>query len=295
MNLEMAKIFVKVAQNGSFSKAAQQLNVPKSTISKSITRLEQESGTKLIVRTTRSLSLTESGRAFYEQCMGPLQALEDAHKSLLGGDQQLSGLVRITAPEDLGAHVISRAIAQLSQKHKQLSFELNYTDEIIDLVKEGFDIAVRIGTLNESSLKAKKAGEVNLIMVASPKYLQTVPKIRHPQDLIHVDALTYSDPLYRKWKLKSATGRAHVAIAKKISSNQMSSLLNMALEGGGVALVPMYLCDPYIQAGRLIRVLPDWSCPGLPVSVVSPLGSSSSKRLKLTIEWLLSFLLKEMN
>lgn len=295
MDLDLIRIFVKVSQNGSFSKAADLLKLPKSTVSKAITRLEKETGTKLLLRTTRSLSLTAAGRVFYDTSLGPLQILEDAQKSLYGGDSILSGHVRITAPEDLGSHTIAPAIAELTSKHSALSFELQYTDELIDLVKDGFDIAVRIGRVNESSFKVKKAGDVSLVLVASPKYLSTKEKIRTPRDLENHDCLTYSDQSFSRWTLRSGKGTMHIPIKARIASNQMSSLLKMALSHGGIALIPKYLCELELQSGKLIHVLPDWSSPGFPVSIISPLASTSSARLKITIDRILLALQKSLS
>ena len=180
MEIELIRIFVKVVQQSSFSRAAEILKVPKSTVSKAITRLEYETGAKLLLRTTRSLTLTAVGRAFYETCMGPIQTLEEAQKSLNGNESILTGLVRVTAPEDLGIEIIAPTIGELSRKHPLLNFELNYTDDIVDLIKEGFDIAIRIGKLPESSLKVKRIGEIQIIPVASPKYLKNASKIFNP-------------------------------------------------------------------------------------------------------------------
>ncbi len=285
MDLDITRLFVKVVQNGSFSKAAQILKVPKSTVSKAISRLEKETGTKLLLRTTRSLTLTAAGRVFYDNCLGPIQTLEDAHKSLQGQDSILSGLVRITAPEDLGLHVIAPCVGSLIAQHPDLDFELHYTDTVIDLVKDGFDLAVRVGRLNQSNFKAKKAGEVCLILVASPGYLKKAEKIRQPSDLTQHDCITLSNPeLLYKWSLKSSKGSVQVPIHARASSNQMNSLLKTALASGGVAMIPNYICQSEIAAGKLVHVLPDWHNSGRPVSLVSPLASASSARLKVTTD-----------
>ncbi len=294
MDLELTRIFVKVVQNGSFSKAADLLKLPKSTVSKSISRLENETGTKLLTRTTRSLTLTASGRAFYDSSLGPIQILEDAQKSLYGSDSLISGLVRITAPEDLGSQLLAPKLAELTLKHESLRFELRYTDEVLDLVKDGIDLAVRIGKPSESSFKIKKAGEITLITVASPKYLKNRDRLKHPKDLADHSTLTYSDQAFRKWSLRSDQSTATVSIEPKISSNQMTSLIASAVSGGGIALVPSYLCKKEIAAGRLVHVLPEWRSPGLPVSVITPLAPSSSARLKVTVDYLLEALKGEL-
>lgn len=281
MELELTRLFVKVVQNGSFSKAAKLLNKPKSTLSKAVSKLEKETGTKLLLRTTRSLTLTPAGRVFYETCLGPLQALEEAQKSLHGLDSLLTGPIKITAPEDFGTHVIAPIVADLSKEFPLLHFNLHYTDDIVDLIKDGFDLAIRIGKLSESSLKSKKIGEVRLIPVASMAYLKQAAKIRTPKDLESHSCLTISAQSHRQWLLRSKKESTAVSIIPKIESNQMTSLLHAALRGAGVAFLPMWLSAPEIKTGNLVRLLPEWSGQGLPVSLVSPLSSSASARLKL--------------
>ncbi len=285
MELDLTRIFVKVVQNHSFSKAAEVLNMPKSTVSKAISKLEKATATKLLVRSTRRLRLTDAGRAFYDASLGPISQLEDAQKSLYGLDRVLTGLVRITAPEDLGTFVVAPAIAAISAKHPDLRFELNYTDEIVDLVKDGFDLAVRIGKTRDSSLKLRRAGEVVLIAVASPGYLKSRERIRVPQDLRkHAILCLDIRTIVERWTLRSAKGTVHVPVSPQIVSNQMSSLMKMAMAGAGVALVPRYLCRDEIDSGELVHLLPEWSTPGMPVSIISPLAPSSSARLKVSVE-----------
>lgn len=296
LELDLTRIFVKVVQNNSFSRAAGVLNMPKSTVSKAVARLERETATKLLVRSTRSLTLTPAGRSFYDASLGPVTQLEDAQKSLYGRDSLLTGLVRITAPEDLGTFVIAPAIAELSALHPDLKFDLHYTDEIVDLVKHGFDLAIRMGRIRDSSLKIKRAGEVVLIPIASQKYLKNREKIRSPQDLKHHTILSMNlQGIVDSWTLRSHKGTVQVPIKPKIISNQMSSLLSMAIAGAGVVLVPNFLCEPHIAAGRLVRVLPDWSNPGIAVSIISPLAPSSSARLKVTVDQVYGALGKALN
>lgn len=285
LELDLTRIFVKVVQNNSFTKAASILNMPKSTVSKAISRLEKMTATKLIVRSTRSLSLTSAGRTFFDASLGPVNQLEDAQKSLYGQDNVLAGLVRITAPEDLGTFVVAPAIAKLSSQHPDLKFEICYTDKVVDLVKDGYDLAIRIGKTRDSNLILKRAGEVVLVPVASPKYLNSREKIRTPNDLKKHTVLCLNiQTIIDSWTLRSSKGTIHIPLTPKIVSNQMSSLMMMSIAGAGITLVPNYLCQPHIESGRLIRLLPDWSSPGMAVSIISPLAPSSSARLKLTID-----------
>lgn len=289
MDLELVHIFVQVIKSGGFTKAAASLRIPKSTVSKALTRLENETGTKLLLRTTRTQTLTAAGKAFYDSCIGPLDAIENAQKSLYNNDSLLSGNIKLTAPEDLGSEVIAPAAGILSQKHPGLSFELIYTDEVIDLVKEGYDLAIRIGRLRESSLKVKKIGEIKLILIASPAYLKTRSKISKLEDLKSHDCLVLGGRFMKgQWNLKSTTSSAQVTIEPRVVSNQMSSLLKAALAGGGIALVPAFLAHPYLKSEKLIRVLPQWISPGMTVSLLSPLPFSSSARLRMTADYLVS-------
>lgn len=285
MELDLTRIYVKVVQYNSFAKAAEALKIPRSTVSKSITRLEKETGTRLLVRSTRSLTMTQAGRDFYEACYGPIHQLEDAQKELYGKDNLITGTVKVTAPEDLGTYVIAPAIAKLSIRHPLLKFELLYTDDIVDLIKDGFDLAVRIGPARDSGLKLKRAGEVILVPVATSAYLKGREKIRTPKDLQQHHCLTLNlAQTAQRWSLRSSDKNVQVPIQAHVLCNQMNSLLSMALADGGVALVPTYICQPYLDSEKLVRVLPDWSSFGWPVSLISPLAPSSSARLKTTVE-----------
>ena len=296
MEIELTRIFVKVVQNNSFSRAAETLKMPKSTVSKAITRLERETGTKLMVRTTRSLTLTAAGRGFYEASLGPVLQLEEAQKSLYGHDSILKGVVKLTAPEDLGSFVIAPALTELSVKHPDLRFELQYTDQIVDLVKDGFDIAVRIGRPKDSTLKIRPIGKVVLIPVASPLYLKKRDPIKEPLDLTKHSSLSIdAQGNANRWILKTGSRTAQVPIRSKISCNQMTSLILMALAGAGVAFVPSYLCARHLEAGDLTRVLPEWSGPGIPAAIVTPLAPSSSAILKLSVDHLYSTLSESLD
>ncbi|MCC2679941.1 MAG: LysR family transcriptional regulator [Pseudobdellovibrio sp.] len=293
MEIELVQIFVKVVKAGSFTKAAELMRIPKSSVSKAITRLEAESGTKLLLRTTRSQTLTAAGKVFYDTCVGPVQTIEDAQKSLSGSDSLLTGNLKITAPEDLGTQVLAPASGCLTRKHPGLSFELNYTNQIVDLVKEGYDLAVRIGPLRESGLKSKKVGEVKLILVASPAYLKSSSKISKPDDIKSHPCLSLTSG---PWNLRSTTGAsAQVPITVRIRSNQMSSLLKASASGAGIALVPAFLAKPLLDSGDLSRVLPQWASHGVQVNMLSPLNFSSSARLRMATDYFMVELQKALS
>ncbi|NUP12827.1 MAG: LysR family transcriptional regulator [Polyangiaceae bacterium] len=285
VGLELTRIFVKVVERGSFSRAAETLRLPKSTVSKSIARLERELDVKLLVRTTRAVAPTAAGRAYFDQCAGPIEALDLAHKSIASRDREVSGHLRITAPEDYGAHVVSPAIAELVVHYPGLSFEVRYTDEVVDLVRDGFDLAIRLGKLKASRLYARRLGESSLIAVASPAYLEQAPPLLRPADLLNHACLSITAGA-ADWTLLGPRGRVRVPVQSRILCNQMSSLVQMATRGAGVALVPSFLCRAEIEAGQLVRALPAWGRPGMQVSLAAPLPSSASARLKVVMDHL---------
>lgn len=282
MEIELTRLFVKVIQHGGFTKAAEALRVPKSTISKAITKLEVDTGTKLLVRTTRSQTLTAAGRVFFEACLGPIQILEDAQKSFYGQDNIVSGKLKLTAPEDLGNYVLTPILSRLCLKCPKLEFETLFSNELVDLVKGGYDLAVRIGDLKESSLKQRKLGSMEMITVASQSFLKRIGKITEPKDLEEVDVIVLANSgMGSRWVLKCSKKVASVNLRPRIQCNQMSSIITAAASGAGVALVPSYLVAGQIHNGALTRVLPDWSGPKLPVSIVSPMSISASSRINI--------------
>lgn len=282
MDLDLVKIFVKVAQTGSFSKAAVILKLPVSSVSRAVAKLEDETATRLMVRTTRSLTLTAAGLDYFESCSPAILAIEEANKNLQGKDKTISGLVKITAPEDLGMSVIAPAIAELSLKYPKLTFDFNFTDAVVDIVREGFDVAIRLGKRKDSNLKLKQAGDVVLIAIASPKYLKGKNKISVPSDLKDHDCVSHF--WSKQWKMKSTKSSAEFSIKTRITGNHMISMIRFAITGCGVAFVPKYLCEPYLKSGELVRVLPDWKSPPIPASIITPFSLSSSARVKVTVE-----------
>ncbi|MGZ3826817.1 MAG: LysR family transcriptional regulator [Bdellovibrio sp.] len=287
MELESIRFFIKVIEQESFTKAAQVLNVPKSTISKAISRLEEQLSAKLIQRTTRNLTLTAAGRQFFDHCQAAIYQLEMAHQTIHGIDKVVAGPIRLTAPEDLGTFVMAPAIAELTSKYPKISFDLNYTDQVVDLVKDGYDLAVRIGKLNQSRFKAKKVGEISLITVASPGYLKKHKRLQNPKDLEDHECLSYRvRNMSQRWFLQSQSERQTVSVKSRITCNQMTSLLQLAQNDAGIAMIPSYLCQTQIQKGNLVHVLSGWSSQGLPVYLLSPSATSLSSRLKVSAEFL---------
>ncbi len=281
--LELTRVFVKVIACGSFSRAAQVLRLPKSTVSKMVSRLELDLGAQLLVRTTRAMALTPAGRTYLDACQPHVEALERARDAAMGGTGVVAGQIRITAPEDLGAMVVTPIIAELMAAHPKLLFELRYTEERVDLVRESFDLAVRLGDLPASRLRATRVGETVPVTVAAPSYLRSAPPIRHPHDLVEHTCL--SIPVERtRWTLRCERELVTVNAHPRLIANQMSNLLELAIAGAGIARVPTFLCRSELRDGALLRVLPEWTGAGVRVSLVSPRPMSPSTSLGIVAQ-----------
>ncbi len=294
--LEDIRIFVKVLQLRSFTQAAKALSMPTSTVSRSVAKLEEETGTRLILRTTRSINPTAAGLRFYENCLEAVQTLEEARGELNGSDALTQGTVRLTAPEDIGEAILSPIIGALTRTYPGLSFEVDYSDRVIDLVSEGFDLAVRLGKLKSSRMTVKRVGKVHLIMVASPAYLEAQGAVRKPEELSQKSCLCLNIPQMRKeWSLKSGSRTLKVQVQPRVTSNQMSSLITMAIQSAGIAFVPSFLCHSQLRTGRLVQVLPEWKGKEVPVSIVISQGKSKSARLKLVSDRLAKEIARRLN
>jgi len=281
MEIQLIHYFVKIVEHGSFTKAAEFLKVPKSTLSKAVTKLERETGTKLLIRSTRQQTLTSAGRDFYESCLGAIQTIEDAHKKLYGQDSVISGTVKITVPEDFEIFLLSNCIQQLGEKYPDLKIVIKSTNDVVDLIGEGFDFAIRIGPLEESNLKARTIGHIKLATVVSEQYLSQI-ELNTPKDLMNVRCigLTTNKP-YQTWKLTKNKKTETVKTPLTVETNQVTSVYKLTLTGAGVSVLPTFLCQKDIDNGQLVSVLTDWEYPDVPVSLISPLSTIHSSRLKV--------------
>ncbi len=284
MEIQLIHYFVKIIEHGSFTKAADILKVPKSTLSKAVSKLERETGTKLLIRSTRKQTLTSAGREFYEAALGPIQTIEDAHKALYGQDSVISGTVKITVPEDFEIFLLSSCIQQLGEKYPNLKIIIKSTNDVVDLIGEGFDFAIRIGPLEESNLKVRTIGYIKLATVVAKQYLAKI-ELNTPQDLMNVRCIGLSsNKPYQTWKMTKNKKTQTIKTPLTIETNQITSVYKLTLTGAGVSVLPTFLCQKDIDSGQLISVLPDWQYANVPVSLISPLSTIHSVRLKVVSE-----------
>ena len=293
MNIKLIYYFVEVVTAGGFTKASKRLNIPKSTLSKAVTMLEKKVKVKLLFRSTRKQALTIAGEAFYRSCLGPIQALNQAQKSLYAESSIISGIFKITAPEDLGRRLISPKVVELCKLYPELNFDLIYTNEILDLPQERIDLAIRLGPLKESSLYARKVGRVKMILASSAKYLEKSSKIMKPSDLDILDCIGISGTKYSKvWELSNGKASSKIKVQSRIQVNEMSALVDIIASGFGVSLLPSFICKDEIKNKVLVRVLDEWSVSSTAVHLVSPHSTKESKNLKVISDYILNHIKK---
>lgn len=255
-------LFTKVVETGSFSEAGRQSNLAPSSVSRRINELESWVGATLFYRTTRRLNLTEVGHSFYERTRSILLDLEEARVISAQLEDHPSGLIRLTIPASMESHLIA-VMSDFQSRWPGVSFSIMFTDHMVDLVAEGFDLAVRIGRMEDSTLKARKIGEAGRFLCASPAYLSRVGTPNHPSELLHHDCLTFrTHPGYNVWGFHDSNSEnkdtINVRASGGFSANSGSALVPPAKAGMGLVLLPEWLVGPGLVSGELVEVLPQF-------------------------------------
>ncbi len=288
MDLNEIVVFAKVVETGSFTAAGQALALPKSTVSRKIAQLEERLDARLLQRTTRKLNLTEIGRAYYERCQRIVADIAAAEA--LVGDLQAAprGLLRITAPVDLGGIYLGALIAEFLHDRPEIQIEALIVDRILDLVDERVDLAIRFGPLPDSSLVARRLGTMSMVPCAAPAYIERRGMVEHPDDLADHDVVAFvPNTRMRLWRL-SGPKRAAVEVtpAPRFAANVLQAVRDAALAGGGVTLMPSFAVDDDLAAGRLVRVLPAWKGLDGEVFAVYPSTRNLSPKLRAFLDFL---------
>lgn len=286
--IEGIRIFVRVVEAGSFSRAARDLGVTQPTVTRHIAALERRLGLRLLNRNTRRLSVTELGRSYYERGKSLLELFEET-ESLAGGRQaQLHGRIRIGTSVAFGRRVVTPLVLGFMREYPLIEVELSFEDTYVDLVAQGIDVAIRMGKLADSSLGARYLGLNPWIAVASPAYLKRrgVPKV--PQDLPQHNVLVYStvqgdDHLHF---IDRKNGRTSVRVHGTLRSNNLSSILAAVRDGMGIAALPVYVAARSLSTGHVKQVLTDFSLPSQEIHAVYPSPKLVPGKVTALIEYL---------
>jgi DNA-binding transcriptional LysR family regulator len=286
IDLNRIRLFVYVADAGSFTAAARLSGLPKSSVSRAVAALERELAVRLIQRTTRRLQLTEAGRAYYDSVSRALAGIDEAAAALSELQDAPRGRVRITAPPDIGQWLLAPSIARFAMRYPEVHVEVVLTQRLVDLVHEGFDLALRMGKLGDSRLVARSLGLVRAGIFGAPRYLNRKP-LRSVAELAEHDCVLFRSTSGRSvWELVGAAGRQKVEVQGTIGADDGQFVREAAAAGQGLALLPIFACG---GQGRndLQRVLPHYATVGEPIHLVYPSARFLPKRVVLLRDQLL--------
>ncbi|MDR6449134.1 DNA-binding transcriptional LysR family regulator [Paraburkholderia terricola] len=273
-------VFVKTADSGSFAAAALAFGISSQMAGKHVSTLEERVGARLINRTTRRQSLTEIGRIFYERCKALLADAEAAEAVAQELSASPRGRLRITAPVTFGACCLAPMIARYLQAHPEVRVELTLTDRFVDLIDEGYEAAIRLGPLADSSLIARPLMPYRLVVCASPGYLARHGTPDTPQALTGHDCMGFiftSLPVASEWRFADTRGEHAVPVSGRFQANDVKALLAAALNDGGVMLAPEVAVRDELAAGRLMRLLDGYEAPARPMHLVFPASRATPK------------------
>jgi DNA-binding transcriptional LysR family regulator len=281
-------VFAKVVEQGSFARAADRLSTSTSTVSRHVADLEAHLGVRLLNRTTRRLSLTESGQAFLERVVQLLADLEEAEATVTASAVEPRGTLRLTAPITFGERYLAPAVAAFAARNPHVRFDVELSDRIVDIVDEGFDLAVRIGSAGSQALIARRIGTTELVCCASPGYLAREGTPAVPADLARHRCLTYAYLAPRDvWRFRDGEGGEHVArVAGPVHANNGRFLAAVAAADGGITLEPDFIVGDDVRAGRLVTLLPGFAPPSGPIFAAYPSRRHLSAKVRAFVDFL---------
>jgi DNA-binding transcriptional LysR family regulator len=273
---------------GSISGAADKMGVAKSMVSRRLKELEQHLGVELFHRTTRRMNLTDTGRAYYDRCVRILEDVTEAELATSQQHSELQGSLKMAMPLSFGLMHLGPAINDFLKAHPQIEFDLDFNDRNIDIMQEGFDLAIRIGKLQDSSLIARRLAPIKIVLCASPTYLERMGSPDSPEDLAKHQCLAYSLlPDADSWQFQDAKNEiSEVKIRAILKSNNGEQLRDAALAGLGVVLQPSFIVYNEIQRGDLIPLLTDYRQPALDAYAIYPQTRHLSQRVRAFVDFL---------
>ena len=281
-------VFVRVVERGSCTLAANDLSLSRAVVSKYLSRLEDRLGARLLHRTTRRLSLTEAGATLFEASRGAIERIEEAEAGVARFQKAPRGRLRVSAPMSFGILHLGPAIAEFARSHPDITLDMRLDDRFVNLVEEGFDLAIRIGTLTDSSLVARRLASTQSIACASPAYLAEHGEPETPEDLAAHDCLVYSYlSTANVWRFTAPDGREiPVAVKGTFRINNGIVLAEAAAAGHGILTSPTFYVGPMVRSGRLRRILARYSLPALGIHAVYPQTSHVPPKVRAFVDFL---------
>ncbi|MBK3774221.1 LysR family transcriptional regulator [Azospirillum brasilense] len=279
--------FIKVVDTKSFTTAAERLNLSKSVVSRRIAELENRLGARLLNRTTRKLSLTEVGQAYYERCTRIIADLEEAEQAVADLHAAPRGRLKVNAPVSFGLLHLAKAVAEFLERYPSIEIEMDLNDRYVDLIDEGYDLAVRIGRLRDSSLIAKRLAPNRQVVCASPAYLEKHGKPQTPDELTNHNCLIYTNiPTAEQWQFRVNDAMRSVRVSGSLRTNNGDLLRESAIAGVGIIVLPTFLCGEALSKGQLQCLLLDYYMAESNVFAVYPQNRHLSPKVRVFVDFL---------
>ncbi len=289
IDLNEIRVFAQVVESRSFSGAARLLGQPRATVSRKVTQLESSLGVRLLQRTTRKLSLTDAGREYYVSCSSALSEIDLANQVLTSTQRNPSGVLRISAPLAAQTGFMCDWITEFLSLHEEVSINLVLSDDVIDLIEDGVDVAFRAGSLKDSSLVARKLGNTKLVLCASPDYLIQSTALKSPKDLKNHTGIIFGNSLEKtSWRLQKGKDTVAVQVQGRVLVNSMEFTLQACLAGLGVALLPFAMIGELVKSRRLQMVLEDYSANVGGLYVIYPSKSHLSTTVRAFVDFIIT-------
>jgi DNA-binding transcriptional LysR family regulator len=277
--------FVRVVETGAFSRAAQRMGMSKSILSRRVARLEEQLGARLLTRSAQGAQPTDVGQAYFERASNILVELEAAEEVVAEAVTQIAGAIRLSAPLSFGTEHLAPALAEFATQHPRVELDISFDDRVVDLIGGGFDLAVRIGSLPDSSLVARRIGPVRKVPVASPAYLDRRGRPQHPRDLADHDILLYAN---EQWRFRVGSRWEYVRGAPRLRADNGEMLRSAALAGLGICILPSFIAAPAFETGALEPLLRDYPLEEGALHVVMPPGRATTARVRALVDFLVA-------
>lgn len=286
--LEAMRSFRRVVELGSFAKASEDLGLSPAGLSKQVKFLEEHLGVVLLHRTTRTMSLSETGSSYFAECCRVLDNLDELERSISDSSAELTGRLRVNAPLSFGITVLSPILPKFITAHPKLAMDLTLDDRLLDPIMAGFDVSIRVrADLADSSLVARRIADVNQVICSAPAYLRAHGTPAEIDDLREHACLSYSladQP--ENWQLNGPDGMTSIAITTRLSANSSIMLRDMLLAGLGIGSLPSFLAKPLLESGALVRLLEDYEFPARHIFALYPTGRHLQRKVRSFIDFL---------
>jgi DNA-binding transcriptional LysR family regulator len=275
--------FVRVVETGAFSRAAERMGMSKSIVSRRVARLEEQLGARLLTRSASGAQPTDAGQAYYERASNILCDLDAAKEVVADAVTQVAGPIRLTAPLSFGVGHLAPALADFAAAYPRVELDISFEDRTVDLVAGGFDLAVRLGTLEDSALIARRIAPSRRILVGSPDYLDARGRPEHPRDLAVHEHLVYGN---EQWRFRVGNRWENVRLKPRLRADNGEMLRAAAAEGLGLCVLPTFIASPALQSGALLPLLRDFPMPEVGLHLLMPPGRAVTARVRALSDFL---------